>query len=271
MKFAVEQGTIGDNSLAATIQYCQDLGIEGVSVPWAMVPGNQEKGYIEAAAVKAIRAQIEDAGLALASMVAWAPREIIAGDAKAKGLFDNLRRSMEAMAAAGSDTVIAFPPMNEESQWPQAAGFYGKFAEVGEQCKVRIANHPHGILKTYKAMTRMMDAGPSPYNGICFCTGNVWHGEGEKMYDVLRQLKDKLFFVHIRQVKTGMGEKEYWLDQGDIDIPRVVQILKEIGYTGYMRSEHLPTDRYRAYTPTTRGVSDVSSAWVMGYLRAVMQ
>ena len=147
MKFAVEQGTIGDNSLAATIRYCQDLGIQGISVPWTSVPGYGEKGYIEAAPVKAIRAQIEDAGLALASMVAWAPSAIMAGDAEAKALFDNLRRSMEAMATAGSDTVIAFPPMNEESQWPQAAGFYHKFAAVGEQCKVRIANHPHGILR----------------------------------------------------------------------------------------------------------------------------
>jgi len=270
MKIAVEQGTIGDNSLEATIRYCQDLGIQGISVPWTAVPGYGDKGYIEVAPVKTIRAQIEDAGLALASMVAWVPSAIIAGDAKAKALFGNLQRSMEAMAAAGSDTVIAFPPMNEEAQWPQAAGFYGKFAEVGEQCKVRIANHPHGILKTYRAMTRMMDAGPSPYNGICFCTGNVWHGEGDKMYDVLRQLKDKLFFVHIRQVKTGMGEKEYWLDQGDIDIPRVVQVLKEIGYSGYTRSEHLPTDRYGRHTPTPSGVSDVSTAWVVGYLRALM-
>ncbi len=270
MKLAVEQGTIGDSSLAATIRYCQDLGIQGISVPWTMVPGYGDKGYIEAAPVKAVRAQIEDGGLALASMVAWVPSAIIAGDAEAKALFDNLRRSMEAMAAAGSDTVIAFPPMNEESQWPQAAGFYRKFAEVGERCRVRIANHPHGILKTYQAMTRLMEAGPSAYNGICFCTGNVWHGEGEKMYDVLRQLKDKLFFVHIRQVKTGMGEKEYWLDQGDIDIPRVVQVLKEIGYSGYLRSEHLPTDRYGRHTPTASGVSDVSTAWVMGYLRAFM-
>ena len=76
--------------------------------------------------------------------------------------------------------------------------------------------------------------------------------------------------MHIRDVKTGMGEKEFWLDKGDIDIPRVVRVLQEIGYDGFLRSEHLPTDMYRTHVPTLSGVSDVGSAWSTGYLRALM-
>jgi D-mannonate dehydratase len=270
MKLAVELGNIGDSSPEATIRYCQDLGIEGISVPWAQVPGYEDKGYVEADRLKALRAQIEDGGIALASMVAWVPPAVTAGDAKAEALFGNLRRSMESMAAAGADTLVAFSPITQETPWEQAAGFYRRFVDVAERCKVRIATHTHGILKTQEVLTRLMQAAPSAYNGLCFCTGNIWHGEGEKTYDVLRQLKDKIFFVHIRNVKTGMGEKEYWLDQGDVDIPRVVQVLKEIGYSGYLRSEHLPTDHYGRHIPTVSGVSDVSAAWAMGYLRAFM-
>ena len=111
---------------------------------------------------------------------------------------------------------------------------------------------------------------PSEYNGVCLCTGNVWHGEGENMYEATRKLGDKIFFVHVRDVRTGLGEKEFWFHKGDVDIPRVIQVLKEIGYDGYIRSEHLPTDRYRDHVPTLSGVSDVGTAWSTGYLRAIM-
>ncbi len=87
MKLAVEMGTIGDGSVEAAIRYCQDLEIEGISVPWGRVPGFKEKGHLEADRVGAFRAQIEDAGIAFAPMVAWVPPAITAGDAEAEVLF----------------------------------------------------------------------------------------------------------------------------------------------------------------------------------------
>jgi sugar phosphate isomerase/epimerase len=265
MKLAVELGTIGDGSPEDAIQYCQDLEIEGISVPWRRVPGFEEKGYVEADRLSALRAKIEDGGIAFSAMVAWVPPAVTAGDAEAEALFDGLQRSMESMAAVGADTLVVFPPVRKEMPWEQVVGFYRKFVELAEGCSIRIATHTHGVLNTYETLTRLMQDAPSAYNGLCFCTGNIWHGDGEEIYDVTRQLADKIFFVHIRNVKTGMGEKEFWLDRGDVDIPKVMQVLKEIGYRGYLRSEHLPTDRYGQPR-----ASDVSSAWATGYLRALM-
>jgi len=270
MKLAVEMGTIGDGSPEAAIRYCKDLEIEGISVGWRRVPGYEEKGYVEADRLRALRAQIEDAGIAFAAMVAWVPPAVTAGDAEAEVRFDDLRRSIESMAAVGAETLVVFPPVRQETPWEQVVGFYRKFVDLAERCAVRIATHTHGVLRTYEVLTRLMQDAPSAYNGLCFCTGNIWHGEGERIYDVTRKLGDKIFFVHIRNVKTGMGEKEFWLDRGDVDIPRVVQVLKEIGYDGFLRSEHLPTDLYGRHVPALSGVSDVGSAWSTGYLRALM-
>jgi mannonate dehydratase len=203
-------------------------------------------------------------------MVAWVPPAITAGDAEAEALFDDLRRSMEAMAAVGADTLMAFPPLRQKPSWEQLAGFYRKFVGLAEQCEIRSATHIGGVLNTYEALARLMEDAPSAYNGVCLCTGNLWHGDGEKLYDSTRKLGDKIFFVHIRDVKTGMGEKEFWLDKGDIDIARVLRVLEEIGYDGFLRSEHLPTDRYGRHVPTLSGVSDIGSAWSTGYLRALM-
>jgi sugar phosphate isomerase/epimerase len=270
MKLSVQMNTIGDGSVEGVVRYCQDLGIEGISVGWSELPGFEEKGYIEADPVRAIRAQIEDGGIEFAGMVAWVPPAITAGDAEAEAQFDNLRRSMEATAEVGADPLVTFVRVRQETPWEPVADFYRKFMDVAEECEVRIATHTHGALNTYEALTRLMEDAPSAYNGLCLCTGNIWHGEGEGMYDATRRLADKIFFVHVRDVKTGMGEKEFWFHEGDVDIPRVMAVLKEIGYDGFLRSEHLPTDRYRDYVPTLSGVSDVSSAWVAGYLRAIM-
>jgi len=270
MKLAVDMGTIGDGSVQAAIRYCQDLEIEGISVPWSSVSGWKEKGYLEAGAIKSLRTQIEDAGIACAPMVAWISPAITAGGDETKALFDDIEKSMEAMAKAGIDTLMIFPPLRQKPSWEQLVEFYRKLMELAEQDEIRIATHTLGILSTYEGLTQMMQDAPSAYNGVCLCTGNVWHGEGEKIYDVTRKLGDKIFFVHIRNVKTGMGEKEFWLDKGDIDIPKVLQVLKEIGYDGFLRSEHLPTDLYGRHVPTLSGVSDVGSAWSTGYLRAVM-
>ena len=270
MKLAVDMGTIGDGSVQAVTRYCQDLQIEGISVGWTMVPGYKDQGYVEAEPLRVLKTQIEDAGIEFAPMVAWIPPEITAGDAQTEAMYGNLQRSMEAMGAVGADTLMTFPPLRLKPSWEQLVAFYRRFVGLAEQYKIRIASHTLGVLSTYEGLTRLMQDAPSDYNGVCLCTGNVWHGEGENMYEATRKLGDKIFFVHVRDVKTGLGEKEFWFDQGDVDIPRVIQVLKEIGYDGFVRSEHLPTDRYREHVPTLSGVSDVSTAWSTGYLRAIM-
>jgi len=70
----------------------------------------------------------------------------------------------------------------------------------------------------------------------------------------------------MRNVKTGQGEKEYWFDEGDIDMPKMIGALRKVGYRGSIRSEHLPTDHYGQPRE-----SDVGTAWAQGYMRAVQQ
>jgi D-mannonate dehydratase len=266
LKFVVEAGNIGGGSLEEAIQYAKDLGIPAISVPWVRVPGFQEKGVVDADRLKAIRAQIEQAGLEFHSMMASIPREVLAGGAEAEARFEALRRSFQAMSAARVDLLSAFAPARNDVPWEQLVGFYRRLMKDLEPNGVRFASHSGGALITYATMSRLLQEVPSPNNGFCFCTGNVWHGEGEKIYDIPPKLADKFFYVHMRNVKTGQGEKEYWFDEGDIDMPRMMGALKKVRYRGYIRSEHLPTDHYGKPRE-----SDVGTAWAQGYMRAVQQ
>jgi D-mannonate dehydratase len=266
LNFVVEAGNIGTGSLEEAIQYAKDLGIPAISVPWVRVPGFQEKGVVDAGRLKAIRAQIEAAGLVFHSMMASIPREVLAGGAEADARFAALRQSFEAMAAARVDLLAAFAPARRDVAWDQLVGFYRRLMKDLEPNGVRFASHSGGAILTYAAMNRLLQEVPSPNNGFCFCTGNVWHGEGEKIYDIPQQLANRFFYVHMRNVKTGQGEKEYWFDEGDINVPKMIAALRKVGYRGYIRSEHLPTDHYGQARE-----SDVGTAWAQGYMRAVQQ
>jgi D-mannonate dehydratase len=266
LKFVVEVGNIGSGNVDDAIQYAKDLGIQAISVPWERVPGFRENGSVDADRLKAIRAQVEQAGLVFHSMQASIPRGVLAGGAEAEAQFEALRRSFQAMSAARVDLLMAFAPVSRNASWDQVVGFYRRLMKDAEPSGVRIASHTLGTLMTYAAMNRLIQEVPSPNNGFCFCTGNVWHGEGEKIYDIPPQVASRFFFIHIRQVKTGLGEKPFWFDEGDIDFPKMLGALRKAGFRGYWRSEHLPTDNYGKPM-----ASDVGTAWVQGYMRALQQ
>ncbi|MHB1319074.1 MAG: hypothetical protein ACYCYF_10695, partial [Anaerolineae bacterium] len=61
------------------------------------------------------------------------------------------------------------------------------------------------------------------------------------------------------------GEAPFWWDIPDgPDIRRVFQILREVGYTGMVSSEHMPD------MPGPNG-RDAGTAWAMGYMKAVVR
>ena len=157
-------------------------------------------------------------------------------------------------------------PLRKDVPWEQLVAFYRRLMKELEPNGIRFASHSGGLLVSYAMMSRLLKEVPSPNNGFCFCTGNVWHAEGERIYDIPPQLAGRFFYVHMRNVKTGQGEKEYWFDEGDIDIPRMMGALRKVGYRGYIRSEHLPTDHYGQPRE-----SDVGTAWAQGYMRAIQQ
>ncbi len=181
IKFVAEVGNIGTCAVEETIEYARDLRMEGISVPWVRVPGFQQNGFIEAEPVKAIRAKIEDAGLVFHSMMASLPRTLAGTGPDSEKDFSNLRKSLQAMTAAKADLLSAFVPVPRTGPWEDVVNLYGKLMKEFEPAGVRIASHSGGRLNTWAALGQLMKDVPSKCNGICYCTGNVWHGEHEKI------------------------------------------------------------------------------------------
>jgi len=267
MKFTVDIGAAGTNGTAEeTIQYCKDLEIEGVSVPWPRVPGYREKGYVDPDRLKALRAQIEEAGLTLSAMVLTLPATAVSGTAEGEAQIDNARRSLKSMAAAKVDTLVTFVPVNLQTPWEQVVGVFRKLVPEAERSGVRLATHTGAKgLATYERLGRLIHDVPSANNGLCYCTGNMWHDSHEKMYDIPSQISSKIFFLHVRSVRSETGEKEYFFDQGDIDFPRLVAAFKKFGYSSWVQSEHMPMMH-----SGRSGAMDLTAAWALGYMKALL-
>ncbi len=272
MKWCADVGGVGNGTVAGAIKFVKTLGIEALSVGWAYVPSVREKGYLELEPVQAMKDEIEAAGVEWGPMVAWAPRDLPQG-AEADEHFANLRKNFEVMAGVGTETVVMFPPGRPDTPWDEVVAYYTPLIALADEFGVRVGLHGHGRFMPSKVQWQLMNDVPSPNNGLTLCSGNIFHGDGEDMYDSTYELAKagKVFFVHVRDVKEGEGEKEYWLDQGDVDLPRFIAALKAGGYNGYVRSEHLPTDMYRTFTPGENGVADIGTAFSVGYLRHLIK
>jgi D-mannonate dehydratase len=280
MKLAVEVGTVADGGLAGAIQYCKDLDVERLVVPFVKVPGYEEKGHLGLAALREVKGQIEDAGLSFSVMVYWARPPLVTGIAEGtpegEKEFSNLCRSLEAMGKVGADVFSVFasiePPLDpaeEEARWGVLVDFYRKLMPQAENNGVKVAVHTvampaRNMLWNTAAVERLMADVPSPNNGVTFCVGNFWNSDGERLYDIIRRFGDKIFYVHTRSTHIAWGEAPYWFDKGGPDMPKVFRALHDIGYQGDVRSEHMPE-------VTGENRTDIGTAWSIGYSKAVLQ
>jgi len=152
---------------------------------------------------------------------------------------------------------------------------------VAEEYNVKLAVHPddppapvlRGIGRTMisvETYQRVLDAVPSPYNGLEFCQGTVTEFAdvgGARLPEVIRHFgrQGKIFFVHFRNIRGKFPKfDEVFQDEGDVDQYEAIKTYMEVGFEGPIRPDH---------TPRIAGDVDghVGMAFAVGYLRALMQ
>ncbi len=88
----------------------------------------------------------------------------------------------------------------------------------------------------------ILEAVPSPSNGVTYCQGMYIFGEDPHTPDETWGM-DRIFFCHARNlIRHGPAFWEYEevpLDKGDVDIAKCVRALMDARYEGVMIPEHL--------------------------------
>lgn len=70
---------------------------------------------------------------------------------------------------------------------------------------------------------------PRDFNGLCFCTGSLGASMSNNIPDILRSVKHRVHFAHLRNVKKDEEGNFYEADHldGDVDMYAVMNILAE--------------------------------------------
>ena len=192
-------------------------------------------------------------------------------------------RAFRYDAAVQDSPLTIAGPVDADTMWERIDYFIQRVVPVADGCKVRMALHPHDpgmprpegfrgvdrVLGSVDGLKRFVDLHPSPYHGLNFCQGTVsemLEKPGEEIFDVIRYFgeRDKIFNVHFRNVHGGFLDfVETYIDDGDVDMRRCVEVYNEIGYKYMLMPDHVPD-------MAGENSRMVGSAYTYGYIKALI-
>jgi mannonate dehydratase len=165
--------------------------------------------------------------------------------------------------------------------WDNYIYFIRQVVPVAEAAGVYIGVHPDDppvyplggiprcIFGNFAGFVRALEIANSPNLGMSLCVGS-WLEGGEAMgRDVVQAIhhfggRRKLFHVHFRNITAPLPEGfiETYLDDGYMDMHKVMAALREVGFDGVMISDHLPN---------MVGGRRAAEAFSIGYMKALIQ
>jgi mannonate dehydratase len=173
-------------------------------------------------------------------------------------------------------------PISSEEIWQRLEWFLSQILPVAEESGVRMALHPDDpptdqlrggarLVNRPQKYQKMLDLVPSSASALEFCLGSLSEmptdGATMDVYEATEQFAraGRIAYVHFRNVRGKVPlYQEVFVDEGDIDMLRVVQILHEANYDGVLIPDHTPEMTCAA--PWHAGM-----AYALGYIRCALQ
>ena len=98
------------------------------------------------------------------------------------------------------------------------------------------------IIINKKNILRMMHMVDNPHNGVTFCSGSYGTNLENNLPDMIRSLKGRIHFAHVRNLKfnspTDFEESAHLSSDGSFDMYEIMKALYEIGFDGPIRPDH---------------------------------
>jgi mannonate dehydratase len=180
---------------------------------------------------------------------------------------------VDADAPAG-----AIPSATQAELWRRLEDFLDAALPAAEKAGVVLAAHPDDppmptmrgqprLVHQPQLFQKLLDLRPSPASALEYCVGTLSEMPECDVYEWTEHYsrQRKLAYVHFRNV-TGKVPyyKETFVDDGDIDMLRLLEILKRNKFEGVLVPDHTP--QMTCAAPWHAGM-----AYAMGYMKAAMQ
>ena len=98
------------------------------------------------------------------------------------------------------------------------------------------------IIINKENILRMMKMVDNPHNGVTFCSGSYGTNLANDLPDMIRSLKGRIHFAHVRNLKfitpTNFEEAAHLSSDGTFDMYEIMKALYDIGFDGPIRPDH---------------------------------
>jgi mannonate dehydratase len=179
----------------------------------------------------------------------------------------------DAKAATG-----VLPEIDHEELWRRLRDFLDALLPVAQQAGVRLAAHPDDppaprvrrqprLVYQPAMYQRLIDMNANPANALELCVGTLAEMTEGDVYEAVDQYsrQGRIAYVHLRNVRGKVPSyRETFIDDGDVDMPRVLRILAANHFDGVVIPDHTP--QLTCDAPWHAGM-----AFALGYIKAVLQ
>lgn len=175
--------------------------------------------------------------------------------------------------------LTEFGEVSENQIWTNYDYFIQRVLPIAERAGVQMALHPDDppvsplrgigrIFTTARGVRRALALSDSPAHGLTFCQG-TYTTMGEDVPALIQEWKDRIRFVHIRDVAgTRDHFHETFHDNGPTDMAAMLRCYRDIGFTGPLRSDHVPT--MAGEDNTHFGYGMLGNLFGIGYIKGIL-
>jgi mannonate dehydratase len=150
--------------------------------------------------------------------------------------------------------VGTLPPISHEELWRRLQRFLEQVIPAAEQSGVQLAAHPDDppmptmrgqprLVYQPHMYQRLLDLVPSRCNALELCVGTIAEMTEGDVYDAVDSYsrQGKIAYLHLRNVAGKAPHyRETFIDEGDVDMIRILSILKRNHFDGVIIPDHTP-------------------------------
>ena len=145
-----------------------------------------------------------------------------------------------------------YKDVDDEKLFANLKYFLERIMPTCDKYDINIAIHPDDpawsvfglprIIINKQNILRMMKMVDNPHNGVTFCSGSYGTNLENDLPDMIRSLKGRIHFAHVRNLKfnspTDFEEAAHLSSDGTFDMYEIMLALYDIGFDGPIRPDH---------------------------------
>lgn len=145
-----------------------------------------------------------------------------------------------------------YKDIDSEKLFENLKYFLERIMPVCRKYDIKMAIHPDDpawsvfglprIIINKENIHRMMKMVDDPHNGVTFCSGSYGTNLENDLPDLIRSLKGRIHFAHVRNLKfnspTDFEESAHLSSDGSFDMYEIMKALYDIGFDGPIRPDH---------------------------------